>query len=179
MARSRGETPARPETRSITIADSMVLVIGVGVALALPWCNGWVENTPSPHRPYCRNRPGIGGRKPGHHPGGGLAIKLHLGLAAVERPPSVRAARRAGCCCDPRLQCLLSHKWSLRNRDLRDGPGGNRRMRGTEAINSASNPVTRATRNCGMNITTAYIDSDVRSYRSIRARPQSKPTMIW
>ncbi len=32
-----------PEPRTITIADSMVLVIGVAVALALPWFNGWVE----------------------------------------------------------------------------------------------------------------------------------------
>ena len=43
MAHSPGETPARPEPRSITIADAMVLVIGVAVALALPWFNGWVQ----------------------------------------------------------------------------------------------------------------------------------------
>ena len=29
--------------RTMTIADSMVLVIGVAVVLALPWYNGWVE----------------------------------------------------------------------------------------------------------------------------------------
>jgi hypothetical protein len=47
VSHSRAETPSRPTPESVTIADSMVLVIGVAVVLTLPWYNGWVQ-TPQP-----------------------------------------------------------------------------------------------------------------------------------
>ncbi len=134
MSHSPGATPARLEPKTITIADSMVLVVGVAVALALPWYNGWLQ-TPQPvmwprwmiilyffeeavgkaslalipHRSDGRNRPGIGGGQSGRYAGGGLAVKLHRVLAAVERSPTIRAARRAGGRCPPGLQRRLSH----------------------------------------------------------------------
>ena len=36
-----------PSRNPITIADSMVLVVGVAVALSLRWFSGWVQ-TPQP-----------------------------------------------------------------------------------------------------------------------------------
>jgi hypothetical protein len=43
VARSRGETPTRLGPRSITIADSIVLVFGVALAMSLPWYNRWLQ----------------------------------------------------------------------------------------------------------------------------------------
>jgi hypothetical protein len=67
------------------------------------------RHTPIPYRSDGRNRPGIGGDQSGRYAGGGLAVKLHRVLAAVERSPAVRAARRAGGRCTPGLQRRLSH----------------------------------------------------------------------
>jgi hypothetical protein len=43
VAHSPEANSTRPDPRSITIADSMMLVIGVAVALALPWYSGWSQ----------------------------------------------------------------------------------------------------------------------------------------